>query len=259
MTDFKNIFFSSFKNSFPYLAKLLKKHWRVFFSLYAGLVLMSSLAHYFSESSNSNLAVSFLIPLYINFVCLFAIGFFMLFIVPYLFQKMLNENRLDVFLPLPKNFRGFFKENFKPWGRQMSKALCVCYLFSVFLIIPGVIKFFRYVFVSYIVLFNKKSREKGFSSLRHSSEMTKGFMLSFMLISFSLMGLAYPLNVWLSSFKVDAFSVSVVFAFSVDYALNIMVSFFLGVFYHQIYLKKDKSLISSTAPEPFREQPPAAV
>ena len=249
---FKNVFFSSFKNSFPYLAKLLKKHWAVFFGLYAGFVFLSSLAHYFSESSNSNLAVSFLIPLYINFICLFGIGFFTLFIVPYLFQNLLNEENSAVFLPLPKSFRSFFKENFKPWGRQMSKALCVCYLFSVFLLIPGIVKFFRYVFVSYIVLFNKESREKGFSTLKYSSEMTKGLILSFMLMSFIFMALAYPLNVWLNSFKVEAFSLSVIFAFSVDYALNIMMSFFLGVFYHQVYLKKDKRLFSAP-PESYEE------
>lgn len=248
------IFFNAFKNSFPYLALLIRRYFSLILRLYVFLVSLAVLAHYLSVTPSRNLILSFLTPVCIQFICLILVGFVIVFVTPYILQQLINEEVEGKFIPLPHSFKKFFKDNFRLWLNEISRALSVSYLFAFFFIVPGIIKFFRYSFVSHIVLFNEnfkiKRRE---STLKHSAQLTKGFIPWFVLLGLGYITLSYLIGSFTDQWRKENFSSFVVFAFLIDYAFIMAYSFLWGIVYHQIYLSKDPYL--SPRSESYDEPP----
>ena len=247
------IFFKSLKRSFYYLKELGREHPTFILSFYLTLTGLSMLAHYLGELSSRNLLLTFLLPLFIQCFCVLTVGFLAVFAVPYLLQNHLNKKESGKHLPLEKNFALFLKKHFNPWKREMAKSLAMSYVFALLLIVPGMVRFFRYSFVSHIVFFNPSyGKEKKFSALKHSVKMSRGFVKWFFLFLSSYAGLSYFLMKGLSLWQSENFWLLSLTVTAADYLLILFYGLLWGLIYHQIYLEKEEQ----TAAPPAVEEPP---
>ena len=249
----KNIFFNSLLEGLRYWFHFTKNHLALTAGLYVTVTGLAVLAHYSSNQIFGLSVFSLLFPLFVQSLCLFFLGFSFLFIVPYFFQKMLNKEEGQFIYVLPR-FHKFLFENFRPWMKEMSKVLAVSYLWGILLIVPGIIKLVKCSFVNYIVLFNRSYHIQEVSALKHSSKLTKGFVLWFLLVVTLYMGLSYSVSNWVQSIKTDVFSWTTVGAIALEYLWTVLISFFVSITYHLIYLKRDQELHTSSE---FYEEPPA--
>lgn len=250
----KNIFFNSLLEGLRYWFCFIKNHLALTVGLYLTITGLALFAHYSSNQFFGLSVFSLLFPLFIQCLCLFTLGFSCLFVLPYFFQKMLNKE--DEFIYIPSTFHKFLFENFRPWIKEMSKVLAVSYLWGLLLIVPGLVKLIKCSFVNYIVLFNKSYRIQEVSALKHSSKLTKGFTLWFLLLVATYMGLSYPVGYLTQDIQTEVFSWKTVGAIALEYLWTVLASFFISITYHLIYLKRDQELYE---PSESYEEPPAVV
>lgn len=247
----KNIFFNSLAEGLHYWLIFIKKYPVLTAGLYITITGLAVFAQYSSNQFFGLSVFSLLFPLFIQFLGLFFMGVSCLFIVPYFFQNLLNEE--SQFVDIPPSFFSFLFVNFRPWMREMSKVLAVSYLWGLLLIVPGIIKLFKCSFVHYIVLFNPSYSLKKISALKHSSKLTKGFVRWFLLLVLFYMGVSYAIDLWVQNKGMGVFSLSTAGVMALKSLWTIGAGFFISITYHVIYLKREKKLESSE----FYEEPPA--
>ncbi len=85
----------------------------------------------------------------------------------------------------------------KPLTIESLRAFCWILIFLLALVIPGIIKYIRYTFVPYVVLFDKRYQQGEVDALERSSELSRGVGLKlfavialFFAISIVLQGVA---------------------------------------------------------------------
>lgn len=250
----KNIFLSSLSEGLSYWFYFIKNHPILTIGLYTAITSLAVFAQYTSNQFFGLSVFSLLFPLFVQCMSLFLLVFSCLFIVPYFFQKMLNEEN-DEFIYIPSTFHKFLFENFRPWMKEMSKVLAFSYLWGLLFIVPGIIKLVKCSFVNYIVLFNRSYHIKEISALKHSSKLTKGLIGWFLLLIALYMGLSYPANQWTQTMQPEAFSLSAAGVIALKHLWTVPASFFISIAYHLIYIKRDQELYK---PFEFYEEPPAA-
>ncbi len=248
----KNIFFNSLLEGLRYWFYFIKNHLPLTLGLYTAIVGLAVFAQYSSNQFFGLSVFSLLFPLFVQCMSLFLLVFSCLFIVPYFFQKMLNQG--DEFIYVPSTFYKFFFANFKPWMKEMSKVLAMSYFWGLLLIVPGIIKLVKCSFVNYIVLFNRSYHVKEVSALKHSSKLTKGLVRWFLLLIMLYIGLSYSVSHFAQSIKTEIFSLNVVGVIALEHLWTLLASFFISITYHLIYLKKDQELYESSE---FYEEPPS--
>ena len=236
MKSSKTIFFNAVKTAPYYWLKMMKTQYVYMAILYGTVISFSGIAHYVSQKHS---IFALLIPLLIHFCCLAMIAINALFVAPYFVQKTLNQEGDKYFCQLPKSFFLFFKENAYSWAKEMSKVMTVSYLWGLLLFIPGILKFIRCTFVSYITLFDANYKIKKFSVIKASSSMTKGLMKWFLLSTFLSVVLSYPFSYWVQSMDIGLFSGGLMLAKGMEYGWTLASCFFLSVVYHLIYLQKN--------------------
>ena len=249
----RNIFFNSLLEGLRYWFHFTKNHLALTVGLYITVTGLAVLTHYSSNQIFGLSVFSLLFPLFIQCLGLFFLGFSFLFIVPYFFQKMLNKEE-GQFIYVPPKFHKFLFENFRPWMKEMSKVLAVSYLWGLLLVVPGVIKLVKCSFVNYIVLFNRSYHIREMSALKHSSKLTKDFVLWFLLVITLYTALSYPISHWTQSIKTNVFSWTTIGAIALEYLWTVLVFFFISITYHLIYLKRDQQPQESSE---FYEEPPS--
>ncbi len=71
----------------------------------------------------------------------------------------------------------------KPLTIETLRAFCWCLIFSLLLIVPGVVRYIRYVFVPYVVLFDREYQLGEVDALDRSMKLSQreGWMIFFLL------------------------------------------------------------------------------
>ena len=238
MRTCNQIFFESLKRAPYYWWKFVSRYYLILGCIYSSLVGLSIVTHYFSNHSDYKSAITLLLSLCVYLFSLVLIGISALFIIPYFFQKLLNQDPSS-YIYVPDRFLDFARTNFRRWVKEMSKVMSLSYLWAFLFIIPGVVKFVRCTFVSYIALFNRSFQRREISALKHSAQLTKGFVLLFICMISTYVAGTYHLNVFLQGLKTEGLTAAVVGAICTDYFLSLASCLFFTIVYHMIYLKID--------------------
>ncbi len=232
------IFFESLKRAPQYWWQFVRQYYVVLSIIYSSLVGLSLLTQYLSNHSDYKSALTLLLSLCVYLFSLILVGISALFVVPYFFQKLLNKKN-ESYVYIPETFNQFRRLHFRSWIKEMSKVMSISYLWGLLFIAPGIFKFFRCTFVSYIALFNRPFQRREISALKHSKKLTEGFMFCFLtMIAVYIMG-TYPLNTLLHSLKSEGMNVAAAGAIFTDYFLSLSSCVFFSIVYHLIYLKID--------------------
>ena len=238
MKSSNKIFFESLRKA-PYRWwKFISRYYLVLGSIYASLVAISIVTHYFSNHPDYKSALTLILSLCVYIYSLVFIGVSTLFIIPYFFQKLLNKDPSS-YVYIPDRFSDFARMNFRPWVKEMSKVMSLSYLWGLLFIIPGIVKFVRCTFVSYIALFSRSFQRREISALKHSAQLTRGFLLLFVLMISTYVAGTYHLNVFIQGLKTEGLTAVAVGAICADYLLSLSSCLFFTIVYHTIYLKID--------------------
>ena len=232
------IFLESLKKAPLYWLRFIRQHYIVLSIIYSSLVVVSLVTHYLSNHPEYKSALTLVLSLWVYLCSLVLVGVSALFIVPYFFQKLLNKES-ESYIYVPKTFGQFFKTHFRPWVKEMSKVMGLSYLWGLLFIIPGIFKFVRCSFVSYIALFNRPFQRREISALKHSQKLTEGFMLCFLTMIAIYVVSTYPLTSLLQSLKVEGMNAGAVVAIFADYFVSLSSCVFFSIVYHLVYLKLD--------------------
>ena len=232
------IFFDSLRKTPVYWLQFIRQYYLILSIIYSSLVGISLLTHYLSNHSEYQSVITLFLSLCVYLFSLVLVGVSALFVVPYFFQKLLNSKK-ESYVYIPETFSQFTRLYFRSWVKEMSKVMSLSYLWGLFFIIPGILKFVRCTFVSYIALFNHSFHRREISALDHSKKLTKGFMLCFLtMIATYIIGV-YPLTTLLQVLKAEGMNGVAAAAIFADYLISLSSCIFFSIVYHLIYLKVD--------------------
>ena len=186
-TFFKIVFRESF-HSTPWVFKQLTFKFIVFWLPVSLSVLFLIKAFFKFESSSFSL--------YLTKSWIFLIGdCFFVFIVPYfVFIFLYKKGKLNVESGVSQSelgFKGFLTENIWPLVLNHIKAFFVIFAYLFLLIIPGIIKALRFLFLAQTVFFDENFKQEKISALKASHNVTRGrlFLIICFMICLSLVSL----------------------------------------------------------------------
>ena len=104
---------------------------------------------------------------------------FAVFITPY-YVKQYNEQGST------EPFKHFVRDNVTALVINHIKKFLLIFLYTLLLVIPGIIKCLRLTFVTQTTFFDKDSKEGRQSALKASQDLTKGFLFPLFLVFVSL-------------------------------------------------------------------------
>ena len=233
--NFHSIYYSFFVRHFSFLIKsfinILRKHYLAYILLWGFLVSLSCLAHYIAYADQF-LIFSLILPLALSVFSTFLVASFSLFVLPYWVQKQLNMQGLYE-REIPLKLISFCKK-FPYWFREMVKVVSVSYLWAILLVLPGVWKFLKCAFVSYITLLSERS----LSPRKTSYQYTKGNMKYISSLFFIFFGGIIILN--FSFPHLYSLNGQMVVKFMVESFWFLFASSFMSIGFHLIYLEEEE-------------------
>ena len=166
---------------------MLKNHWSLFLLAYTAVISLSMLSDWISRSPYFGF-FSLVLPLFVSLLSFGLIWTLAFFVLPYLFQKHLNQKNHSNLRPL--SFIFFFRKKILLWIKETCRVFLLSYAFAFLFILPGIILFLRCSFVSSIVLFGKKQN----SYRKISSQMSQGRMGRLAVLWFVFIGVLLVLD-----------------------------------------------------------------
>lgn len=139
------------------------------------------------------------------------------------------------------DFLTTLKTYFTPLVNESLRAIGVTLLWSLFLIIPGIYKYFRLLFVMNVVLLDPYYLEGKVDALEESHRMTQGLWLALLIISILFSGLTYWLEI--SAQKIGIFGNFPLW--SVFSLASMLVILYLNIVFYEIYVVKKESFKES--------------
>ena len=225
---------------------MLKNHWLIFLLAYTAVVSLSMLSDWISRSSYFGF-FSLVLPLFVSLLSFGIIWTLAFFVLPYLFQKYLNQKNQCNLRPL--SFTFFFRKKILLWIKETCRVFFLSYAFAFLFILPGIILFLRCSFVSSIVLFGKKQS----SYRRISSQMSQGKMSHLAFLWFVFIGVLLILNFSGSSInplfglKTNLLSSGIQWAWFLGY------SCFLSLHLHSLYRRLSVPPLHKPSLQPVSE------
>lgn len=213
-------------------SNILKKYFLVYGFLFVTLVSLSSLAQYIAYEEEF-MIFSLILPLIISFFSTLVVGSYSLFVLPYLVQKDLNRRHIYE-RQIPQSFISYVR-NFSLWLKEIIKVVSVSYLWMILFIVPGVVKFLRCAFVSYITLIGfEKSHPR-----RTSHQYTKGKMKYISLLFFTFVGGTIACNFLLPHFL--SLNIQMVGKFMIESVWFLFFSSFMSIVFQSMYLEEEEA------------------
>ena len=173
--------------SFKNLKKMVQQHWQITLLAYTLIVSLSALSDWISRSSYFGF-FSLILPLFLSLLSFCIVWTFAFFILPYFFQRYVNQKKHDNLRSL--SFKFFCKKKISLWTKETCRVFLHSYAFAFLFIVPGLIYFLKSSFVSYIVLFGKAQN----SYQKISSQMSKGRMSQLSFLWFVFIGMFFILD-----------------------------------------------------------------
>lgn len=168
------IIVSSFKQALKN-APLILKDFNKYFGFYfiaGGILTLIAFNHFFPNSEFRSLVISWLVSFS---------GVFTIFIIPYCaFNQEFGKTQ---------PFWTFVGENVWPMVWNYIKAFFIILLFCLLLIVPGIYKMIRYIFLAETVFFDRLYKQNSLSALKAADRTTRGFFwlaLLFIILFFVL-------------------------------------------------------------------------
>ena len=160
--------FSNTLDSLSFVFKNLTLYFAIYYISLAVAILFSIYA-LFPFASFGMMRIFF--PMLLNMAAMA----FTIFITPY-YVRLYQEKSSQ------ESFWDFVKETVMALVINHIKKVCVVFLYILFLIVPGIVKAVRLIFVTQTTFFDKDCREGRLSALKASSDLTKGFFWPLILV-----------------------------------------------------------------------------
>jgi hypothetical protein len=143
----------------------------------------------------------------------------------------------------PSSFWKFSKMHTKQLLVESIRALAVTLMWALLLVIPGIFKYLRFSFVSYVVVADPEYNIGNRDALEYSNELIKGFTIQIFLFLAVLFGLSMALDTLREKFPITQFPVQAVFIGACFFIINL----YANVLLFRVYQMRVKKLSERTS------------